>query len=123
MSTIIKLKECMPVRVQLTSWMKSRKSTRKILETYGENLKMPVENLATEILHELKAESRRRFILLIVTISLLFVSNVAWLIAWNLPNKEVTESYDLSGEDSANVIYNQMGDVDVNGQNQSDKEN
>lgn len=82
---------------------------------------MPVENLATEILHELKMESRRRFILLIVTISLLFVSNVAWLIAWNLPDEVATESYELMGEDSANVIYNQMGDVDVNGQNQSEE--
>ena len=83
---------------------------------------MPVENLATEILHELKAESRRRFILLIVTISLLFASNIAWLIAWNLPNEQTTESYDLSGEDDANVIYNQLGEVKVNGENQSNED-
>ena len=78
-----------------------------------------MENLATEILHELKLESKRRFILLLISISLLFASNIAWLIAWNLPDKEVTESYDLSGEDSANVIYNQLGEVDIDGQNQS----
>ena len=78
-----------------------------------------MENLATEILHELKLESKRRFVLLLISISLLFASNIAWLIAWNLPDKEVTESYDLSGEDSANVIYNQLGEVDIDGQNQS----
>lgn len=77
---------------------------------------MPVENLATEILHELKAESRRRFILLIVTISLLFISNVAWLIAWNLPEDKYAESYELTGEDDANVFYNQMGEVQIDGQ-------
>lgn len=82
---------------------------------------MPVESLATEILHELKVESRRRFILLIVTISLLFTSNIAWLIAWNLPSEEATESYDLNGEDNANVIYNQLGEVKVNGENQGNE--
>jgi len=83
---------------------------------------MPVESLATEILHELKMESRRRFILLVVTISLLFISNMAWLIAWNLPDETVTESYDLMGEDSANVIYNQLGEVQIDGQSQGQEE-
>ena len=83
---------------------------------------MPVENLASEILHELKLESKRRFVLLVVTISLLFVSNLAWLIAWNLPDETVTESYELEGEDSANVIYNQLGEVSIDGQNKENKE-
>lgn len=84
---------------------------------------MPVENLATEILHELRLESKRRFIMLLISISLLFASNVAWLIAWNLPYKETTESYELSGEDSANVVYNQLGEVEISGQNQDSEEN
>ena len=83
---------------------------------------MPVENLASEILHELKLESKRRFVLLVVTISLLFVSNLAWLVAWNLPDETVTESYELEGEDSANVIYNQLGEVSIDGQNKENKE-
>lgn len=70
-----------------------------------------MEGLATEILHELKCQARRNFILLIVCIILLFTSNIAWLIAWNLPDKEVTESYELQGEDDANVIYNSQGEV------------
>lgn len=72
-----------------------------------------MDNLATEILHELKLESKRRFILLIITIILLFGSNMAWLIAWNLPSNEVTESYEMAGEDNANVVYNQDGDVRI----------
>ena len=76
-----------------------------------------VETLATEILHELKLEARRNFIILIVTVILLFASNIAWLVAWNLPDKEVTESYELQGEDDANVVYNSQGEVQIDGQN------
>lgn len=78
--------------------------------------------LASELLHEIKQESRRRFIIIIILIIALAGSNIAWLIAWNLPTVE-TESYDLQGEDNANVIYSSgEGDVKINGENQS-KEN
>jgi len=76
-----------------------------------------VENLATEILHEIKLESRRNFIMLIIAIVLLFASNIAWLYAWNLPDKQITESYDLDGTDDANVVYNSQGEVQIDGQN------
>ena len=84
---------------------------------------MESNGLASELLHEIRVESKRRFILLIICIVLLCASNVAWLIAWNLPSKEVvTESYDLQGEDNANVVYNGEGEVTINGENQSDKD-
>ena len=76
-----------------------------------------VENLATEILHEIKLESKRNFIMLIIAIILLFASNIAWLYAWNLPDKQVTESYELDGQDDANVVYNSQGEVQIDGQN------
>lgn len=76
-----------------------------------------VENLATEILHEIKLESRRNFIMLIIAIVLLFASNIAWLYAWNLPDKQITESYELDGQDDANVVYNSQGEVQIDGQN------
>lgn len=76
-----------------------------------------VENLATEILHEIKLESRRNFIMLVIAIFLLFASNLAWLYAWNLPDKQVTESYELDGQDDANVVYNSQGEVQIDGQN------
>ena len=70
-------------------------------------------NLATELLREIKKESQRRFVLLVICLALLFLSNMAWLVAWNLPREEVEESYELKGEDSANVIFNSEGDVDL----------
>ena len=72
-----------------------------------------IESLATEILHELKLQARRWFILLVIAIIMLFASNIAWLIAWNLPDNEITESYEMTGEDSANVVYNEDGDVRI----------
>ena len=82
-----------------------------------------MESLATEILHELKAQSKRTFIALIICIILLFASNIAWLVAWNLPDKEVSESYELQGEDNANVVYNNQGDVKIDGENQGQENN
>ena len=71
---------------------------------------MQFESLATEILKELRAESKRRFVMLILTIALLFASNISWLIAWNLPSRSVSESYDMMGDNGADVIYNEVGD-------------
>ena len=82
-----------------------------------------MENLATEILHELKLEARRWFILLIISTFLLFISNIAWLIAWNLPEHEITESYELTGDDDANVVYNEDGDVRIHEQNKGSENN
>ena len=83
------------------------------------------ERFATEILRELKTESKRRFVLLIICLILLFVSNMAWLVAWNLPAEEKTEttseSYELQGEDNANVVWNNDGEVKINEQNPSDE--
>ncbi len=41
---------------------------------------MEEKNLATEMLHELKAQSKRWFIIAIVELVLLVGSNVAWLV-------------------------------------------
>lgn len=75
--------------------------------------------LASEVLHLIKIESKRRFVLLIICIVLLFASNIAWLIAWNIPIDDVSETYELQGEDEANVVYNSQGEVKINGENQS----
>ena len=82
---------------------------------------MDNNSLATEILHELRVESKRRFIVLIISIVALVLSNMAWLVAWNLPDNTVSESYELQGEDSANVIYNQLGEVEIGEQNPSEQ--
>lgn len=84
---------------------------------------MEEKSLATELLREIKKESHRRFVLLIICIILLFASNMAWLIAWNLPGETVEETYDMKGEDDANVILNGDGEVHINEPNQSEEEN
>ena len=76
-----------------------------------------MDNLATEILHELKAQCKRYFIMLIIVIILLFASNLAWLYAWNLPDNDVTESYELMGSGESNVVYNSQGEVQIDGEN------
>ena len=76
-----------------------------------------MDNLATEILHELKAQCKRYFIMMIIVIILLFASNIAWLYAWNLPDKDISESYELQGQDDANVVYNDSGEVKIDGEN------
>ena len=76
-------------------------------------------SLASELLSEIKRESRRRFILLIICIALLFITNLSWLIAWNLPSEEISsESYELEGDEGSNVILNGEGEVSINGENQ-----
>ena len=79
---------------------------------------MENENLATEILHELKTQSKRYFIMLIVVIIMLFASNIAWLYAWNM-NKKATTSYALDGQDNANVVYSDIGGVNIDGQSEN----
>ena len=77
---------------------------------------MESKGLASEILHTMKT-------IIIILAILLFASNIAWIIAWNLPDKQVTESYELQGEDDANVVYNSQGEVQIDGQNQSEEDN
>ena len=73
------------------------------------------DSLASELLHELKASSKRWFILFIITLFMLFATNSMWLYAWNLPPEETSESYDIDSEDNGNAVYNNSGEVDING--------
>lgn len=94
--------------------------TSKIEYAKMQESEVDMDNLATELLREIKQESKRRFIIIMILIAALVGSNLAWLIAWNLPaDKEVTtESYELQGEDSANVVYSSgEGDIEINGEN------
>ena len=94
--------------------------TSKIEYAKMQESEVDMDNLATELLREIKQESKRRFIIIMILIAALVGSNLAWLIAWNLPSdKEVTtESYELQGEDSANVVYSSgEGDIEINGEN------
>lgn len=85
------------------------------------------ESLAIEILREVKhgkeKEAKRKDIIIIILILVIFAETIAWLVAWNLPAEETTEttseSYELQGEDNANVVWNNDGEVKINEQNPS----
>lgn len=75
---------------------------------------MEEDNLATELLREVKATSKRWFILFIITLFLLFITNVLWLYAYSLPTEETTStSYDIQSEDDGNAVYSESGGVTI----------
>ena len=76
---------------------------------------MEGDNLATELLHEIKRTSKRNFILFIITLVMLFVTNALWLYAWTLPVEETsvtTTTVDQDSQDNgANTYIDSEGDV------------
>lgn len=71
---------------------------------------MDGDNLATELLREVKATSRRWFILFIITLIMLCGTNMAWLYAWNLPSEETTTTITSDDDSNANYIEGE-GDI------------
>lgn len=76
---------------------------------------MDGDNLATELLHEIKRTSKRNFILFIITLVMLFVTNALWLYAWTLPVEETavtTTTVDQDSQDNgSNTYIDSEGDV------------
>lgn len=79
---------------------------------------MDNDSLATELLHELKTSCKRWFIAFIISLLMLFVSNIAWLYAWNLPCEDTVITQDSGDNGDNNYIGN---DGDINGK--ADSEN
>lgn len=77
---------------------------------------MDGDNLATELLHEIKRTSKRNFILFIITLVMLFITNALWLYAWTLPVEETsvtTTNIDQDSQDNgSNTYIDSEGDVD-----------
>ena len=71
-------------------------------------------SLASELLHEIKATSRRWFVLFLITLLLLFGTNMAWLYAWNLPVEETAVTQELDNASHDNYIDG-VGDIDNGG--------
>lgn len=63
------------------------------------------EKLTLELLREVKALSRKWFIAFIVVLVMFFVSNLAWLYAWNLPAEETTSTEVVQDGDNGNNNY------------------
>lgn len=75
---------------------------------------MEEDNLATELLREVKATCKRWFILFIIALIMLCGTNMAWLYAWSLPTEETTStSYDIQSEDDGNAVYSESGGVTI----------
>ena len=79
-----------------------------------------MDNLATELLHEVKKQCKRWFIAFLICLAMLFVSNALWLYAWCLPTE--TEEYEITSDDG-NAIFNNSGEVSCNVVNNQSKEN
>ena len=79
---------------------------------------MEDNKLATELLHEIKSQSKRWFILFLITIILLFASNALWLYAWCLPLEEstITEQTTVESNNSGNANYLEGNSDIVNGE-------
>ena len=78
---------------------------------------MEDNKLALELLHEVKKTSKRYFILFIITLALMFISNAIWLYAWCLPVEETTATsttVDQTSSDNSNNTYINGGGGEVN---------
>ena len=71
------------------------------------------ESLASELLHEVKATSKRWFMLFIICLIMLFATNLAWLYAWNLPAEETSTEITSNNGSNANYVDG-VGDI-ING--------
>lgn len=72
---------------------------------------MNEDNLATELLHEVKRTCKRNFVLFIITLIMLFITNALWLYAWTLPVEETTITQD-SEDNGSNHYIDSEGNVD-----------
>lgn len=81
------------------------------------------DKLTLEIFKELKKTIKRYFIAFMILLFLFFATNIAWMVAWNLPAEDTTQTYDIDSEDNGNAIYNDDGKVNVNGENKSTEDN
>ena len=71
------------------------------------------DTLAVEVLREIKTQSKRYFVLLVVTVILLIITNFIWIMGWKKYNEHKVQSYDLRGTDYSTVFYNNQGEIDL----------
>lgn len=77
---------------------------------------MENDNLALELLMQLKSTIKRLFVVIVILLTALIVTNLAWLYYWNLPTDTTKESYQIQSEDNGNAVYNESGEINVNGE-------
>ena len=73
---------------------------------------MENDNLALELLTQMKTTIKRLFVVVLLLTFLLFATNIAWLYYWNIPSEkcDTTISQD-SGEQGVNNYIGNDGDI------------
>lgn len=73
---------------------------------------MENDNLALELLTQMKTTIKRLFVVVLLLTFLLFATNIAWLYYWNIPPEkcDTTISQD-SGEQGVNNYIGNDGDI------------
>ena len=84
---------------------------------------MEEDRLALELLKQIKSDAKRWFIAFIITLLLLFLSNLTWLYVWNLPQEATSTEYDIDSEDDGNAVYNSNGKVSITDGENKNKDN
>ena len=82
------------------------------------------DKLTLEIFKELKKTIKRYFIAFMILLFLFFATNIAWMIAWNLPSEDTTQTEQIE-QDNSNGANNYIGnDGDINnGETKDNKDN
>lgn len=82
------------------------------------------DKLTLEIFKELKKTIKRYFIAFMILLFLFFATNIAWMIAWNLPAEDTTQTEQIE-QDNSNGANNYIGnDGDINnGETKDNKDN
>lgn len=78
------------------------------------------ESLATELLHLVKAQSKRWFISFVIVLSMLFVSNLVWLYFWCLPVEEVSTEVEQQTDSGDNNFIGEGGNISYGIQTEGD---
>lgn len=82
--------------------------------------------LTIELMGMLKKSLKRSNTLNVILIIIIFLSNLMWIIAWNLPSDEVTDTtsssyeYDADSKDGGNAVINDEGEVNINGEGEKE---
>lgn len=74
---------------------------------------MENETLATELLRELKAQSKRWFAISVIELILIICTNVGWLL-YNSQFEEITEQTTIDGGENGTATYlenSESGDI------------
>ena len=82
------------------------------------------DKLTLEIFKELKKTIKRYFIAFMILLFLFFATNIAWMIAWNLPSEDTTTTYEQTNEDDGdNNFIGDDGDINNGTHANSDEKN